>query len=279
MKNKIYRLFIGLFAFGSMISCNDDVGTVPGNDANPQATIYQYKPARPYNADNDVVIRVAANNKTVEAYYLVQKTSDMGSMDENAYMDYVVSNGTKIPDISGESTADITLTGLFGDYTITVVAVGNGTKTSAATTFSGLDWADVATGTYYFQAIANSAALFGGSTPTVLQVCTTIPTLYRFKDVFGAGYSMKINMLDITGSDEDGEYTFFRIPVAETPVTYSSYGTVSYRDVGYWQGSDAFVTDNGYESGMYDDYSCFVCIQYFVTAGNMGWGYDFFIPD
>jgi len=285
MKKNIYQLFIALLAFGFITSCVDDEGTLPGNDSEPVATVYQYAPSRPYNADNDIIIRVAANDKTVEAYYLVEKTADI-SMSESAYMDYVVSNGTKLAGISGESTADVILTNLFGDYTITVVAVGNGTKTSAKTTFSGLDWTDVATGTYYFagsgftaSATANLQNLFGTSTPTVLQVCTTDSKLYRFKDVFGAGYSMKINMLTLTGNDEDGEYTFFRIPVAETPAIYGNYGTVSVRDIGYWQGSDAWVTDNGYESGMYGDYYCFLFIQYFVSAGSLGYGYDFFVPD
>ena len=116
--------------------------------------------------------------------------------------------------------------------------------------------------------------------PTTLQVCTTDANLYRFKDVFGAGYSMKIVLLpDYKATDADGEYTFFRVPRAETPYTYGSHGAVGVRDVGYWQGSDAWVTDNGYESGMYADYSCFVYVQYFVSAGNIGYGYDFFIPE
>jgi len=285
MKNKIYQIFIAFFAISFMSSCNEDLGTVPGNDPNPVATIYQYTPSRPYNADNDILLRVATNNKTVEAYYKVEKTADI-SMNESAYMDYVVANGIKLTDISGESTADIALTGLYGDYTITVVAVGkNGTKTSAKTTFSGLDWTDVATGVYYFQP-NNKAAnatiiknLFGASTPAVLQICTTNNKLYRFKDIFGAGYSMKINLLTLTGEDEDGKYTFFRVPVTDTPGTYGSYGAVSVRDIGYWQGNDSFVTTGGYESGMYEDYSCFVYVQYFFATASITYNYDFFIPD
>ena len=279
MKNNIYQLFIALLAFGFMTSCVEDWGTLPGNDSDPVATVFQYKPNRPYNADNDVIIRVAANNKTVEAYYLAEKTADI-SMSESAYMDKVVSTGTKLTDISGESIADVILTDLYGDYTITVVAVGNGTKTSAKTTFSGLDWADVATGTYHFGVNANIRNALGvSSRPTVLQVCTTDSKLYRFKDVFGTGYSMKINMLTLKGHDADGEYTFFRIPVTETGANYGSYGALSARDIGYWQGNDTFVTEGGYESGMYADYYCFLYIQYFVSAGSAGYGYDEFVPD
>ena len=41
----------------------------------------------------------------------------------------------------------------------------------------------------------------------------------------------------------------------------------------------SWVTDNGYESGMYEDHFCFVYVQYFVSASNLGYGYDFFIPE
>jgi hypothetical protein len=87
---------------------------------------------------------------------------------------------------------------------------------------------------------------------------------------------MKINLLDLTGRDADGEYTFFRVPVAETPFQYGAYGAVSVRDVGYWRGDDAYVTEDGYESGMYADYTCFVLVQYF---GSRSIGYDMFAPD
>jgi hypothetical protein len=97
--------------------------------------------------------------------------------------------------------------------------------------------------------------------------------------VFGTGYHMKINLLDLKGKKSGREYTFFRVPVADTPFTYGDYGAVSVRDIGYWQSNDAFITEGGYESGMYADYSCFIYIQYFVSAGNLGYDYDYFVPD
>jgi hypothetical protein len=279
MKKYIY-LFSVLFATVAMTSCVEEEGTVPGNDSSPAVTIYQYVVSKPLNADNDVAIRVAANNRTTEAYYLAEKTVDkntrIASLGEDGYNDYVVSNGVKLSEISGESNADVTLTDLYGEYTITAVAVGDGKKTSAATVFNGLDWTTVATGTYYF---FNTGRLGVESNPATLQVCTTNDQLYRFKDVFANGYHMKINLLSLKGRDSYGEYTFFRIPVTDTPFTYGTYGAVSARDIGYWQGSDAWITDNGYESGMYEDYYCFLYIQYFVSAGNMGYGYDEFVPD
>jgi hypothetical protein len=284
MKKYIYRLFGVLLAatviVSSMTSCAEDEGTEPGNDSKPVATVYQYKVSKPLNADNDVLFRVATNSRTTEAYYLAEKTTDknarVASVGEAGYTEYVVSNGTKLAGVSGESNVDVTLTDLFGEYSITVVAVGSGTKTTAEISFTGLDWRDVAKGTYQF---FNSSRIGVSSNPTTLQICTTDDKLYRFKDVFGAGYHMKINLLNITGRDADGEYTYFRVPVTETPFTYGTYGAVSVRDIGYWQGSDAWVTDNGYESGMYSDYFCFIYLQYFVSAGSLGYDYDLFIPD
>jgi hypothetical protein len=279
MKKYIFKLFIMLFTFAGVTSCTVEEGKEPGNDPNPVVTIYKYATSRPYNVDNDISLRFAVNNKTTDAYYIAEKTTDkesrIASSGEAGYMDYVVANGTKLS-LTEESYADVILTDLYGEYTITAVAVGSGTKSSASTVFTGLDWETKATGTYTFKV---RTAVTGTSAPTTLQVCTTDAKLYRFKDVFGAGYHMKIRLIDQTGSDSDGEYTFFRIPAQETPFTYSTYGTVNVRDIGYWQGSDAWITDNGYESGMYADYYCFIMIQYYVSAGNLGYNYEFFTPD
>jgi hypothetical protein len=281
MKKYIYKLCIALIA-ATFVSCSEEEGTNPGSDPKPAVTVYQYKVSKPYNVDNDVIIRFATNNQTTEAYYLPEKSTDVNariaSIGEDAYADYVVENGTKLTDVSGESNVDVTLTDLYGEYTITAVAVGKGTKTSAKTTFTGLDWADVATGTYYFSATI-SPKISQTANPTVLQVCTTDNKLYRFKDVFGSGYHLKINLIDYTGNDADGDYQFFRVPATETPFTYSSYGAVGVRDIGYWQGNDAWVTTNGYESGMYADYNCFIFVQWYVSAGNLGYDYDFFEVD
>lgn len=283
-KRYIYSLFAVLFVSATLTSCTEEEGTDPGTDSVPSIIIYQYAASRPNNPDNDIVVRFAANNKTSEAYYLVEKTAEkethVSSMGEEGYKDYVISNGVRIDGISGASNADVTITDLYGAYTITAVAVSGNVKSASEASFTGLEWNDVASGIYYFGASTNLINALGLiSTPTVLQVCTTDADLYRFKDVFGTGYSLKINLIDYRGSDESGEYQFFRIPVAETSFTYGNYGAVGVRDVGYWQGSDAWVTDNGYESGMYADHSCFLCIQYFVSAGNIGYGYDRFVAE
>lgn len=282
MKKYIYSLFMAFLAVATMISCTEDEGTEPGNDSNPAITLYQYSVSKPNNPDNDVALRFATNNRVSEVYYLAEKTEEreayIKANGEDAYWDYVVEKGTKLTEVSGASNIDVVITDLYGEYTITAVATSGGVKASAKTVFTGLEWEDVVAGTYQFSEV--SAPLSGvSSTPTVLQVCTTDANLYRFKDVFGAGYHMKINLINFKATDKDGEYQFFRVPVAETPFTFKNYGNVSVRDIGYWQGNDAFVTEGGYESGMYADYFCFVYVQYFVEAGSIGYDYDFFIPN
>jgi len=266
-------------------SCKEDNGTEPGTDSQPAATIYTYEPSAPLNPDNDVNIRFVCNSKTSEAYYLVEKTTEKEArkMSEAAYADFVVANGTKLQltedKHSGGKVSEVTVAGLLGDYTITAVAANGGTKTSATKTFRGLMWEDVAKGTYMYSN-ANVQFLMGEITsrPTTLQICTTDETLYRFKDAFGEGMHMKINLLpDLVGEDEGGVYTFFR--VKDQMISEFQGNKVYVRDLGYWQGDDKYVTEYGFESGMYEDYSCFIYIQCHIGSTNYGYGYDYFIPD
>ena len=287
---KYFSLTMSLLAMLTFTACTQEEGTTPGGDSTPYVNIMQYEVSSPLNPDNDVQLRIVANNKASDVYYLAEKTADKDArnMSAEAYADYVISNGTKASleadQQSGGKVLDVTLTDLFGEYTITAVASNGGAKTYSSTVFTGLDWATVAEGTYQF-GVANIISIAGAMTPTTLQVCTTNDKLYRFKDVFGTGQHLKINLLSMKGKDSDGEYTYFRIPAQKTGMQFGSYGDVSIRDVGYWQGDDSWITDNGYESGMYEDYFCFIMAQYYVSAGSLGFSagsgnnYDFFIPE
>lgn len=150
MKNYIYSLFMVLLATVGMTSCSEDEGTNPGGDSKPNVVVYQFTPEAPYNADNDVLLRIAANNKVEEAYYLAEATADkdthIASMGEDGYMDYVIKNGTKVDGLSGASDSDVTVTGMIGAYTITVVAVNGNAKMAAETTFTGLKWESIGIG-------------------------------------------------------------------------------------------------------------------------------------
>lgn len=152
MKKYISYLFGMLVSVAVLTSCSEDAGTVPGNDGAPKVVIYTYAPGEPYNPDNDIQLRIAANQQTSEAYYLAELTTEkeknVASMGENGYMDYVISKGTKIEGISGNSTADIVLTNLVGNYSITAVAVNGNTKTLSTTTFMGVEWTLIGDGYY-----------------------------------------------------------------------------------------------------------------------------------
>ena len=255
MKKYISSMMV-LFAMLAFTACSEDHGTTPGSDAKPLATAYSYEVTAPLNPDNDVNVRfvfVVANGKELDLEDDLQ---------------------------SGGYIAELTLTGLFGEYTITAVAVNGSSLTSTSTTFTGLDWADVAEGTYYF-GNSNVQYLLGGITsrPTTLQICTTNDELYRFKDVFSEGNHLKIDMLpDYTATDADGTYTFFRVKDQKLGVQYGG-NDVYVRDIGYWQGDDSFVTEAGYESGMYEDYTCFLYLQCHIGLTNYGYKYDYFIPN
>ena len=277
MRKFINKLFAVVLATAAITSCTVEEGTVPGNDKDPNVVVYSYTAKKPYNEDNDVLLRLAFNSKVEEAYYLAEKATEkeskVASMGEEGYMDYVVSNGTKVADVTTE--ADLAITDLYGKYAITVVAVSGTKKASAVAEFTGLEWEDVVTGTYYFKVIP---AITGESTATTLQVCTTDNTLFRLKDLFGKDSHMKIQLLpDYTATDADGTYTYFRIPAVETPFKDGNT-TIGARDIGYWQNNSAYVTDHGYESGMYEDYYCFFCIQYYA-AKSKGYTYEYFVPD
>ena len=160
MKKYIYSLFMMILATIGMTSCSEDEGTNPGGDSRPNVVIYQFAPEAPYNADNDLLLRIAVNNKVEEAYYLAELTAEkhthIASMGENGYMDYVVENGIKIEGISGASDNDVTVTGMIGEYTITVVAVNGNVKIAAEATFTGLKWESIGVG-------AVSSSFFGGT--------------------------------------------------------------------------------------------------------------------
>lgn len=305
MKKYILASFMSLFAVLSFTSCSEEEGVEPGNDGQPLVTIYQYTPALPYNADNDLLLRLVPNNKVESVYYLVEDTAAYNAryaqLGEGGYNKYVVENGTEVAlgyenyevlDSLGEvvSTTPITLGGkacevivtdMLGLNVITVVAKGGSTLVSSKINFNGIKWKNVVAGTYYFSN-PNMQFLFGAeSAETLMQVNEDDATAYRFKDLYGEGFSMKFYALpDYTAEDEGGVYTFLRVPDHFTGITYGSLGDFYVRDIGYWQGSDAWVTDNGYESGMYEDGSCFFMVQLHNAAGsNYGYNYyDYFVP-
>lgn len=283
---KKFTYIIAIAAAGLFLaSCSEKLGSEPGNDSQPVVTVYNYNPAgAEYDSDTDQDIRFVSNGKVASAYYLAEKTADkkdaIAAQGEAAYIEKVIAQGTPITFTDG--VCDVTVTDMAGDYDISVVAVSGNQKVMRAISFSGIAW-DVTSsieGTYYINVSRMQSITGATSFPAVLQRHSTDPTLYRIKGALGPGTKISFKTMDMKGQDNSGEeYTFFRIPEQATPYTFSSYGTVSLRDLGYWQGDDAYVTSYGYESGMYADGYCFLCLHYYVSAGNLGYGWDEFVPN
>jgi hypothetical protein len=281
MKKILYTLTV-LFGLGLIISCSEADNLAGDGDVSPKVTIYSYKVPAGKDPDATVNVRFVPNSLCEKFYVLIEKKTERDIFVNNygrpAYAKKVVENGNQYAAQILEMVND-TLAGVFS---ITAVGMNKNGETGEAFdfTFVGLEWRNVATGTYHF---FNTSRIGISSNPTVLQVCTTDDKLYRFKNVFANNYHLKINLLDITSSDSYGTYRFFRVPVTATPFTYNS-GAVSVRDIGYWY-NDAYVLEYGYESKMYSDYRCHVLIQYFASKDNddstinMGWDNDIFIPD
>ena len=282
MKKYSYILAAVLLGF-SFTSCQENLGSEPGNDKLPAVVVYKYAPSSEYDSDTDQRVRFVSNDKVTKATYLVEKVADkeafIASQGESAYAEKVLSQGTAISFSNG--VAETIVTGMTGDYAITAAASDGSNTTMRSVKFSGIAW-DVNSnieGTYILGRASIKNALGAESFPAILQRHETDKTLFRIRGAFGPGSKITIRLINQTGEDEDGQYTFFRIPAQTTTFSYGSHGTVSVRDVGYWQGDDAWVTSNGYESGMYADGTCFLCIQYYVSAGSLGYTYDYFVPN
>ena len=277
MKKYIYSLFFALVSVVMFTACSADEGTDPGTDGNAHVTLYSYTAEQPYDADCDALIRVAANSATTEAYALAEKATDkeanVAKLGEAGYADYVVSNGKKLDEINGASTQEVVFQNLpAGENKITIVAVGKGGKFASEVSFNSITWSDVTNGTYTF-GVANIKAAFATSAETTLQKCDSDPTAYRFKNLFGTGHHLLLTAVG-EGTDEYGNFTMFRIPAQATGQTFGSYGVFNIRDVAEWQNDDSYL-----DCKLYNDYSGAFWVQYYVTAGNLGYGYDEFTPN
>ena len=277
MKKLIYSLLaLPMLLLGS---CKEELGTEPGTDSNPVVTLYAYEPTdASLNPDNDVIVRFVANNKVTSVKYLLLPSADATAMldkadGEKTLLNEVETKGTAVENLKADNFVDITLTDIHGDYTI--AAVANGRTLANRVTFFGLDWNVVTTGTFIY----NTEVAPIESVEATLEICTSDDALYRINGAFGNGTALKMDMLNLYGTDDDGKYRYFRVKPTATPWTYGDYGTVSVRDIGYWQGNAAFVTDNGYESGLYEDGNAFFYLQWYVAAGNLGYQYSYFVAD
>ena len=285
MKRYFYVLASLALAVG-LISCEKDkYGTAAGYDSAPNIVIKAFSAELPNDPDCDAVVRFAANNATTDVYYFAELKSekDGRNLSDEAYAEYVVANGTKLTveknSFDGSLVADALVKSLYYENIITAVAVGNGAKSMSSVSFTGLKWNTLCTGTYYFNNSFSKALVGSTKEGVTLQQQDEDKSQYRLKDLYGAGNNLCFFTIDLSATDDDGTYQFARIPAQSTGLTHSKYGALSIRDVGYWQGDDCYITDYGFESGIYEDYSCFLYGQYYVSVGNCGYQYEYFVPD
>ena len=290
MKRYFESSIIALISLLAFTACSEDEqGVAPGSDGAPHVAIYQLSVQEPYDSDNDQKLRLAVNQQTEAVYYLAEKTADMEAraMSDAEYSDYVASNGIK-PELvtdaqNGGKYADVIVTGMKGAYTITAVAANAGQKQISKVTFEGPNWMDVAKGTYNFSERAQARLGVEATKSDVLfQKLESDPTLYRFKNLYGFGAPLLLRLTDKTGEDEYDKLQFFRVEAQTTPFTFGSYGIVSVRDLGYWQEDDSYAFDPSYGCFMYtDNYknTVVLALQLFVSAGNLGFDWDEFVPE
>lgn len=290
MKRYFESSLIALFSLLAFTACSEDEqGVAPGGDGAPHVAIYQLSVQEPYDSDNDQALRLAVNQQTETVYYLAEKTADKEARDmsDAEYADYVVANGTQGTLVAdkqnGGKYADVVVTGMKGAYTITAVASGAGQKQLSTVTFNGPNWMDVAKGTYTFSTRAQQRLGVAETKSDVLfQNLESDPTLYRFKNLYGFGASLLLRLSDKTGEDKYDKLQFFRVEAQTTPFSYGSYGTISVRDLGYWQDDDSYAFDPDYGCFMYTEKyknTVIVAVQYFVSAGSLGYGWDEFDPE
>ncbi|MBP5567223.1 MAG: hypothetical protein J6X57_07055 [Bacteroidales bacterium] len=285
MKKLAYILSVALLGIFAA-SCTEQEGTVPGSDGQPKVTIFQYTPSAEYNADEDVSIRIVKNKQTTSAKYLVELTKDKEAAieadGEKAYIEKVLANGTDIT-FSDEGTFDVLLTGLANFYDITVVAVNGSKKELCSSTFEGLAWKPGIKGVYtiYNGNIRGLTAGGDAGQVTELQQCESDEKLFRFKDLYGAGKSLKIKVTDDDPVDTGtyGLIRYFRVARQSTSLVHATYGPVDVLDFGYDLGDNYFY-DGGYNCYKYDDDGyCVLNLRYRVSAGAFNSMVDVFEPD
>lgn len=281
MIKHIERLLFLLLPAMAFTACTEDEGTEPGNDGAPNLSIFEQSTTTPNDPDVDGTYRIATNNKTEQVYYLAESTASAGT--DDAYAQKVVSQGTQLTlgtdTVSGGKVADVVVKNMVGDYTVSFVAVNGNKRTLRQTTFFGLTWNDVATGTYNFNAYSQNYMTGEASVTTTLQQLSTDPTRYRFHNIYGTGYNLVFTKTDVTGSDEDGTYNFIRVNANTTPYTYGSYGSILVRDVGYFQNDDSYAYDSGWGCYMYENNTVRLVLEHYVSGGYLWYNrVDWFIP-
>lgn len=256
-------------------SCSADMGTEPGTDTNPAITMYSYTPevSDGVNPDNDILVRFATNSAVSELYYLVEPEESVNTYIKDngseAYMSKVIKDGVKL-DVKGADNIDKMISDIHGAVIITGVAANGASRSMATVSFTGLDWNKICSGEFS----ANN--IIPGSKICDLEVCATDNNLFRIKDAFKTGYSLKFNLMGLKGNSPSGVFYPVRVPEAQTGYTLSfqdgSSSPLWVMDVAYWQGDSSFATDPNYWSIIYEDYVCEFNLAWMTSKGPVAYG-------
>ena len=271
----------------SLSACEEDPeGTSVGSDSKPNVLIYDYAysdETRPDVSDNNFNVRFVANSKTNEAYYSVIKAADYASLasDEAKLTDYVLSNGQRIEGLSVDNAVEQVIE-IPGVNYICVVAKSGSAQHLSVHEVTGLEWVDICSGTYEFGVTGRRYEDLD-PVETTLQNCASDQTLYRFKNLFGDGVSLKFSVLDTDEEHPDG-YTYVRVvdqPALQSMRTDTISGEpllFSVRDIAEWQNNIVYATYDGYCSVITPDNECEFTLQYHDAYGTLGFDYDVFTP-
>lgn len=273
MKKNIFTYLFALLFIGAFVACTEEEGTEPGGDSQPVLTLYQYavSTAEGYNPDNDTHLRVAVNNKVASLYYLAELTTTreayVEANGEEAYYQYVVDNGTQVTVTDG--VAEIFVTGIQGENTITVVGVGNGGALCSATaTFLGYVWNTMATG-QVCAPIMDGTTAFTWADGFALQQREDNPDVYRIQNLYGTGYHLIITAQGELQTEEEDYYgeegVGFRLVTLTTLATpYStSDGQLSLSDCATYLNNSGYL---GYNR-LYENNHLYVYSLLSVPAG------------
>lgn len=287
MKKYIYGMALVLSVVTLFTSCKDEEGTEPGTDSTPVATLFQETVTSGMNADNDVLLRVATNSAVQSVYYLAVDSAtykqQMATSGVDGFNDYVVEHGTLVDSLGANSSKDVAIRGMEGDYVITFVAVNGNTKHASTFGFTGLMWETIAVGTYYCQPQDDGTysmerfIKLGKKENVNLQKCSNVANTYQFKDLFGTSQGMKFSLYDGPFKDSDGnEYYQVHVALNNTGFSHSKYGDIFVRDVATWQNNNSYMDYNRYYPASNE---VELYLEYGVSAGYFSYGSDYFIPN
>lgn len=289
MKKNIYKLVVLAMAMVGVTACHPEFeGQETGNDKNPKAALYTYAPTTAdgnYDADTDIRLRIAANDKTDQVYYKAIKTATAEGMSEAQIISEVMTGQSVSKPGEG---VDVFLTNMQGAYTIYAVATNGKAQTLTQASFFGKTWTTVATGRLRTRFADKETTAYDYINGVELQKSEDTEGVYRLKNPWGTGANLPIEVTasheeyDASGWANEGAgdyfgnpipYHYILMPKTSINITSASYGNLAVGDYYSVRG-----TDYTYYCRMYQDYYITI-YSYWTGSGNIGSGWTYYYPD